>query len=149
MPTPIIRVTNTVDPAVERVVGDGLSRFNHGVAGYTDQEPLAVVVEDPVSGQVVGGATGRTSLGLLFLDLFYLPEDMRGRGVGTDALGRFEAEGRRRGCRAGLVMTISFHAPGSQLSLSKSRRFERWDRASYPQDSGSHLARDRTAHRDI
>ncbi|MDC6636557.1 GNAT family N-acetyltransferase, partial [Leclercia adecarboxylata] len=66
---------------------------------------------DPDSGDVVGCASGRTSLGLLFLDLFHLPETLRGMGIGTEVLRRFEEEGRRRGCRSAVVYTISFQAP--------------------------------------
>jgi GNAT superfamily N-acetyltransferase len=60
----------------------------------------------------VGGATGRSSLGLLFLELFYLPEASRGSGLGTEVLKLFEDEGRWRGCRSAVLTTISFQAPG-------------------------------------
>lgn len=48
---------------------------------------------------------------MLFLDLFHLPQALRGMGIGTEVLRRFEEEGRRRGCRAAVVYTISFQAP--------------------------------------
>jgi hypothetical protein len=32
--------------------------------------------------------------------------------LGSDVLARAEAEGRRRGCRASVLYTISFQAPG-------------------------------------
>jgi len=62
-------------------------------------ETLTVVVRDPHSKQVLGGVIGRTSLGLLFLDLLYLPASLRGRGLGSQILDAFEEEGRRRGWR--------------------------------------------------
>jgi len=46
---------------------------------------------------VVGGLTGRTSLGLLFVDLFYLPAELRGQGIGGEVLKQAEEESRRRG----------------------------------------------------
>jgi GNAT superfamily N-acetyltransferase len=42
---------------------------------------------------------GRTSLGLLFIDLFFLPDNLRGGGLGSRLLRLAEEEARRRGYR--------------------------------------------------
>src|ERR1043165_9345040 len=112
MSHPDIVVTDAIAPEVQRAIGGGLDSFNTAMAGVSDFKLLAVVVKDPTTGEAVGGAIGRTSLGLLFLDLFYLPEAMRGSGLGTAVLRVFEEEGRERGCRSGVLYTISFQAPG-------------------------------------
>lgn len=112
MRKPTIVVTDAARPQIDAVLGGGLNAFNKEMAGYTDHQPLSVIIEDPQTGAPIGGATGRSSLGLLFLDLFYLPLALRGSGIGTEVLARFEAEGRRRGCRAAVLYTISFQAPG-------------------------------------
>lgn len=109
---PILQVTDGVDVAAMQAIGGGLARFNAEAVGYDDQRGLAVVVLDPLSRRPVGGASGRTSLGLLFLDLLFLPPALRGQGLGGEVLRQFEAEGRRRGCRSGMLYTISFQAPG-------------------------------------
>ena len=70
------------------------------------------LVKEPGSGRVLGGLTGRTSLGLLFVDLFYLPPELRGGGLGSEILRRAEQEAVRRGCRHAVLYTISFQAPG-------------------------------------
>ncbi|HVJ54632.1 MAG TPA: GNAT family N-acetyltransferase [Aliidongia sp.] len=106
-----IVVTDAVDAPISAAVGDGLNAFNDEVTGYSDRRPLAVIVEDSETGEILGGALGRSSLGLLFLELFHLPASLRGAGLGTEILARFEAEGRRRGCRAAVLYTISFQAP--------------------------------------
>ncbi len=111
MRAPEIIVTDDADDESIQIIGNGLNQFNDMHVGYGDRRPLAVLVRDPHSGDVVGGASGRTSLGLLFLDLFHLPQTLRGMGIGTEVLRRFEEEGRRRGCRAAVVYTISFQAP--------------------------------------
>ena len=111
MQAPEIIVTDEADDDSIQIIGNGLNHFNDQHVGYGDRQPLAVLVRDPQSGDVVGGASGRTSLGLLFLDLFHLPETLRGMGIGTEVLRRFEEEGRRRGCRSAVVYTISFQAP--------------------------------------
>ncbi|GAB3779170.1 GNAT family N-acetyltransferase [Dyella agri] len=106
-----ILVTDRIDESMSRVIRNGLDAFNDEVAGYADRLPLAVVARDPATGDVLGGALGRSSLGLLFLDLFYLPPPLRSGGLGSRILKRFEEEGQRRGCRSAVLYTISFQAP--------------------------------------
>jgi len=107
-----IVITDVVDQRFHEIIGGGLNSYNAEVTGYIDTRPLAVFVKTPVTGEVLGGVTGRSSFGLLFLDLFYLPEAIRGSGIGTAVLHAFEEEGRNRGCMAGVLYTISFQAPG-------------------------------------
>ena len=109
---PILHVSCAPEPNAERIIGDGLSAFNDATVGYADRVPLHVLVSDPDSGKIVGGITGRTSLGLMFIDLVYLPEILRGRDIGARIMALAEEEARRRGCRAGVLYTISFQAPG-------------------------------------
>jgi GNAT superfamily N-acetyltransferase len=108
---PRITVTGAPDPRVEAAIGEGLRRYNAERSGTDDSRPLAVVVSDPDTHEVLGGITGRTSLGLLFIDLVFLPDELRGGGLGSRILKLAEDEGRRRGCRAALLYTISFQAP--------------------------------------
>ena len=76
-----------------------------------DARPLAVLVSDPDSKAVVGGLLGRTSLGLLFIDLFFLPASFRKHGLGSRIMQEAEDEARRRGCCKAVVTTINFQAP--------------------------------------
>jgi len=109
---PRVAVTDAPDARVEAAIGEGLRRFNARQSGIDDSRPLAVVVSDPDTNKVLGGITGRTSLGLLFIDLVFLPDNLRGDGLGSRILKLAEDEGRRRGCRAAMLYTISFQAPG-------------------------------------
>lgn len=108
----VLSVSAAPEPELDRVIGAGLNAFNDAITGYGDRLPLHVKVTDPDSGAVLGGISGRTSLGLWFIDLVYLPEAARGGGIGTRMMEMAEAEARRRGCRAGVLYTISFQAPG-------------------------------------
>lgn len=105
-----VEVTDLIDEQTQAIIANGLDQFNDEVVGYGDRKPVAAIVKDE-AGQVLGGALGRTSLGLLFLDLFYLPKNLRGDGLGSRILQAFEDEGRRRGCRSAVLYTISFQAP--------------------------------------
>ncbi|MGO1075698.1 GNAT family N-acetyltransferase [Inquilinus sp. CA228] len=111
MPDPEIVLTETADDRLEALINDGLNAFNDAVTGYSDRRPLAVTVKDPATGEILGGAKGRTSLGLLFVELFWLPKALRGSGLGSRILQMMEEEGRRRGCRSAVLLTISFQAP--------------------------------------
>src|SRR5437773_1212770 len=123
---PRVAVTDAPDARVEAAIGEGLRRFNAQQSGIDDSRPLAVVVSDPDTNEVLGGITGRTSLGLLFIDLVFLPDELRGDGLGSRILKLAEDEGRRRGCRAAMLYTISFQAPASRSGLPISRRCSRW-----------------------
>ncbi|MDZ7321981.1 GNAT family N-acetyltransferase [Kosakonia sacchari] len=92
-------------------VEQGLNAFNDEITGISDRKPLSVLVKDANTGEVIGGMIGRTSLGLLFIDLVYLPPVLRGQRLGETLLRQFEEEGRQRGCISGFLYTISFQAP--------------------------------------
>jgi GNAT superfamily N-acetyltransferase len=110
MSDPTIVVTDTPDPGDVAVIGHGLAGYNDEHTGIVDRKPLAVLVKD-ANGSTVGGISGRSSLGLLFLDLVYLPKAMRGGGLGSRLLAAAEEEGRKRGCKRAVLYTISFQAP--------------------------------------
>lgn len=111
MVEPALFLTDIADDEAHRIVDEGLA--GHGVeqAGYWDARPLYVLARDPSNEQILGGMIGRTSLGLLFIELVFLPPELRNRGTGTRMLYMAEEEAVRRGCRAGVLYTISFQAP--------------------------------------
>jgi GNAT superfamily N-acetyltransferase len=97
------------------VITDGLRAYNEAQAGYSDSRALAVLVRDPETKKVAGGLLGRTSLGLLRVDRFFLPEGLRRDRLGSRILAMAEEEGRRRGCTRALLSTVHFQAPGFYL----------------------------------
>jgi GNAT superfamily N-acetyltransferase len=107
-----IVITDAPGAEDESVIRDGLSAYNFEKAGYRDQRPLAILVSDPETGEVVGGLLGSTSFGLLRIDRFFLPESLRKQGLGTRIIKAAEEEGKRRGCGRALLTTLSFQAPG-------------------------------------
>jgi GNAT superfamily N-acetyltransferase len=112
MNTPVITVTDAPDAADLAVIRERLDQFNVKASGIADQRALAILVKDSATGELLGGITGRSSRGLLFLDMFFLPESMRGAGLGSKVLQMAEEEGRRRGCRSAVLHTNTFQAPG-------------------------------------
>ena len=74
----------------------GLTAYNRLRGVPPDWRPLAVLVKD--GGRTIGGLSGWTMWGWLFVALFFVPGSERGRGLGTRMLRMAEAEARRRGC---------------------------------------------------
>ena len=111
-PAPILTLQDAADDELRTLIVAGLDAYNDAAVGYTDRRPLAIRVTDPATGVLLGGLSGRSSLGTLFIDLVYLPETLRGQDVGSALLAMAEAEGRRRGCRSGVLFTLSLQAPG-------------------------------------
>jgi GNAT superfamily N-acetyltransferase len=94
------------------VITDGLQAYNEAQAGVSDSRGLAILVRDPETQNVVGGLLGRTSLGLLRVERFFLPEDLRRDRLGSRILAMAEDEARRRGCTRAVLSTVHFQAPG-------------------------------------
>lgn len=112
MTTHLIVISDVPNPELEEAISVGLNAFNDQITGSNDRSPLTVIVRDPTTNEALGGRVGRSSLGLAFLDLFHLPDSLRGGGLGTKVLQAFEDEARTRGCRSAVLYTISFQAPG-------------------------------------
>jgi GNAT superfamily N-acetyltransferase len=107
-----ITVTDAPGDAATTFIADNLAAFNESKVGFRDYKPLAVLVSDPQSGEMVGGLYGRTSLGVMFIDRFFLPETARQNRLGSRLLAMAEAEGKRRGCQLAALFTLHFQAPG-------------------------------------
>jgi GNAT superfamily N-acetyltransferase len=105
-------VSDKANPGAQRVIKTGLSQYNREMAGHADARSLSVFVSDTNANRVVGGLRGRTSLGLFFIDLFFLPKALGGNGIGTLVIEYAEAEARKRGCSTAVLYTITFQAPG-------------------------------------
>jgi GNAT superfamily N-acetyltransferase len=110
-----ITLTDAPDDDERAVITDGLRAYNEARAGCWDGRPLAILVRDPETEEVLGGLLGRTSLGLLRVDTFFLPEDLRQGRLGSRILAMAEEEGRRRGCTRAVLSTLHFQAPGFYL----------------------------------
>ena len=110
-----ITLTDAPHEDERAVIADELRAYNEAQAGYSDSRALTVLVSDPETKKVVGGLFGRTSLGLLRVELFFLAEDLRRGRLGSRILAMAEEEGRRRGCTRAVLSTVHFQAPGFYL----------------------------------
>jgi len=110
-----ITLTDAPEDGERTVVMDGLRAYNEERAGVSDARQLAILARDPDTGEVVGGLLGRSYLGLLTVERFFLPENLRRGRLGGRILAMAEEEGRRRGCTRAVLSTLHFQAPGFYL----------------------------------
>lgn len=108
----VLTLADALDREGEAEAGAALYRYNVEKTGVADRTPIGATLRDRASGKVLGGLWGRTELGLLFLDMFFLPECVRGHSRGGRLLSAVEEEAKRRGCKRAVVETSSFQAPG-------------------------------------
>ncbi|MCK1296629.1 GNAT family N-acetyltransferase [Bradyrhizobium sp. 24] len=104
---PDIVVTDVIASCIVKAIEGSLDDCSDVIIGIGDTRPLAVVLTDSKTQRILGGAIGLSSVGLLFLDSFFLPKEFRGRGLGTEILKQFEREGRRRGCQSAFLYTVN------------------------------------------
>ncbi|MFM0068825.1 GNAT family N-acetyltransferase [Paraburkholderia aspalathi] len=106
-----IHLTDVEQSEAREFISRKLDEYNDSITGQPDNSVLDVLITDPSTCEVVGGLVGRTSLGLFFINLVYVPENLRGSGVGSAVLKQAEAEAKRRGCCRAVLFTITFQAP--------------------------------------
>ncbi len=92
------------------VVDAGIDQHNLKEPALACVRPLSVFARDR-SGEVRGGAVGRTWGECCELQQLWVAESERGCGIGAALTQRFEAEAKQRGCRIVYLDTFTFQAP--------------------------------------
>jgi len=93
-----------------RRVDEGLGEANDLAAPLHEVRPLSCFASDQ-SGQVLGGAVGRTWGPCCELQQLWVEPAQRRKGIASRLLREFEARARQRGCATFYLETFSFQAP--------------------------------------
>jgi GNAT superfamily N-acetyltransferase len=110
---PKMTLTDSPDDSTLETISRLLSEFNERSSGLAnDYRPLTIVLSDPETQETVGGLVGWTSFSCLHVNLLYLPDTLRGAGLGTKMMALAEEEAVRRGCHGVWLDTFSFQARG-------------------------------------
>lgn len=104
-----IVLTLDPEPADEAVVRDGLRVYNKAMGGPTGYQPISIMLVDE-NGTRIGGLTGRALYDWLFVELFHIPEALRGQGHGRRLMQKAEAFARERGLIGIWLDTFDFQA---------------------------------------
>ena len=91
-------------------VRESLMQFNSIRVGADGHTPLNLVEYD-ADGSVIGGILGGTYWGWMYVDILWVREDHRNRGIGSQLLEEAEREARDRGCHHVHLDTMSWQAP--------------------------------------
>ena len=92
-------------------VRESLMRFNTELVGEDGHTPLSIVEYDE-RGSIIGGIIGGTYWGWLYIDILWVHEDHRRKGIGSKLLSEAEREAVRRNCHHVHLDTMSWQAPG-------------------------------------
>jgi len=96
------------EPTLHDIVLDGVRSFNATLfAGHPPGRDLSIAIRDPDSGAPVGGLLGRTNGGWLGIELLFVPEAFRGKGLATRLIAMAEEEARSRGCHSAWIDTLN------------------------------------------
>lgn len=106
-----ICLSDTADAVTRQTLLAELLRYNISRTGVSDYRPLAVLIHGK-NGEVIGGLWGRTAFGWLYTEMLFVPETLRGQGVGTAVMAKAEAEALARGCHSAWLDTFAFQARG-------------------------------------
>jgi GNAT superfamily N-acetyltransferase len=105
---PKVTLELTADPSAEdlKVIGEGLSAYNDSSVGPANRVPLAILLRDP-QGAVLGGLSGYTAWGWLYVQWLWLDAPLRGQGWAAKLLAAAEAEAVTRGCHGAYIDTFN------------------------------------------
>jgi GNAT superfamily N-acetyltransferase len=108
----MITLSDQANPELAKEINRRLLSYNQD---HSDQftgtwDPLQIYAKDD-DGNLVGGIDCRTKGMWLEVGPFWIDEQHRGHGLGTEIMDRVELAARERGCTKSYVDTFSFQAP--------------------------------------
>jgi GNAT superfamily N-acetyltransferase len=104
-----VELEETPSAADSRVVGEGLLALNRAVIGDPHERQLAVFVRDG-TGRVVGGLLGHIRWKWVYVAKLWLPDELRGHGIGTRVMQAIEDYARRHDCHGIYLDTFEYQA---------------------------------------
>ena len=109
--TPSIVVPEHPGQEIRAKLSNLLVAYNESRTGPSGFELLAVILQDPDFSELMGGLWGRSVYGWLFVEFLFVPQELRGRGLGSALLKRAEEIAIRRGCVGVCLDSFDFQAP--------------------------------------
>jgi GNAT superfamily N-acetyltransferase len=107
---PSISMTSSPSDTDRKAISEGLHAYNEGQTGPTGHETVAVLLKSE-EGDTVGGLWGRRYYDWLFIELLFVPANLRGQGFGRQLMRQAEAVARERSCLGVWLDTFGFQAP--------------------------------------
>jgi len=109
LPIPEVCITDTPEGGVFDSIFRALDVCSRPVIGPAESRLLVIPLRDR-RGRATGGLWGSTMFEWLQIHMLFVPEALRGRGIGSAIVAAAEREAVARGCRGANVDTFSFQA---------------------------------------
>ena len=91
-------------------VREALMKFNTDRVGNDGHSPINFIEYD-TNGNIIAGILGGTYWGWMYVDILWVHENHRRKGIGTKLLKEAEKEATVRGCHHVHLDTMSWQAP--------------------------------------
>ena len=101
-------IANPSDKEIQ-FVRDELKKFNDQIVGDDNHKPINIIIKDE-NEDILGGLIGGTYSGWLYIDRFWINENIRNQGIGKKILKLAEDEAKQRGCNNVHLDTHDFQA---------------------------------------
>jgi GNAT superfamily N-acetyltransferase len=108
--SPKYKLTESPPPEAYQKMWAPLLEFNQATVGNATARTLAVLLNDAKTDEIIGGLWAWSLWGSLYIAIVFVPEPLRGTGIGTSPLRQAEQEAMRRGCREMWLDTYAFQA---------------------------------------
>lgn len=101
-----------LQPETRAAILDGLVAFNTAKTEnrYPPPRNIALALKD-AAGATVGGLTARIGASRMFVELLFVPETLRGQGLGAKLMAEAERIARNEGCIGIWLDSFTFQAP--------------------------------------
>ena len=103
---PELKILDEAPAADEKAILDALKAYNDTLLGPTDRRGLFIPLKD-ADGNTDGGLIGYTGRGWLYVEMLFVPERLRGKGLAGRLLQMAEDEAKARGCTGAYIDTIN------------------------------------------
>ncbi|WHA41960.1 GNAT family N-acetyltransferase [Agrobacterium larrymoorei] len=101
-----IELSDGANDDAKAAILSALKSYNINRFGPAEWKDLIIALKDD-DGTVIGGLAGQTAKGWLYTRLLFIPEELRGQGLGPKLLNMAEDEARQRGCKGAYIDTMN------------------------------------------
>lgn len=101
-----LKLTEGMNADEEDFILERLMTHNAITFGPSNRRELAVPLHGE-DGDLIGGLTGYTGRGWLYISMLYVPDELRGQGLAGRMLDMAEAEARARGSIGAYIDTMN------------------------------------------
>ncbi|PQJ66876.1 GNAT family N-acetyltransferase [Photobacterium angustum] len=103
-------ILNDENALILETLISGVRKHNESTLGYEKKQSLSVIYRDE-DNNLIGGITGFTIYKHFLINVLWVDEKERNKGIARKLMEHSEIEAKMRGCIAAQVDTLSIQAP--------------------------------------